>query len=207
MNELIETLKQNKIDFEILKLTHNDVLIDGYTEINHLYLVQTGIFKIYEYHKNGKISLIQYLESGDLIGELGLLGVENQKKVIISHGNSTVIKVSENDYAQKLKINPVFLNYLAVNLATKLLSRTHHFTEMQQYKLKPRVLRHIQKTHIDGIIDENFTYLAQYLGTSYRHLMYTLKELIEEGIIEKCEKTYRIKSIEKLTNEIHKHEV
>lgn len=207
MNELIETLKQNKIEDENIQLKHNEVLIDVYTGDNSLYLIKKGIFKIYEHHKNGKISLIQYLKSGDLIGELGLLGVENQKKVIISHGNSKVIKIRENDYVNKLKNNPVFLNYLATNLATKLLSRTHHFTEMQQYKLKPRLLRHIQRTHIDRIIDENFTYLAQYLGTSYRHLMFTLKELIDEYIIEKRDKIYRIKSINKLTNEIQKHEV
>lgn len=207
MNELMETLKQNKIELENLQLNHNEVLIDVYTENNHLYIIENGIFKIYEYHKNGKISLIQYLKSGDLIGELGLLGVENQKKIIISHGKSKVIKIKEDDYAYKLKNNSIVLNYLATNLATKLLSRTHHFTEMQQYKLKPRLLKHMKRTHINRIIDENFTYLAQYLGTSYRHLMFILKELIDEDIVEKRDKIYRIKSIEKLTNEIQKHEV
>lgn len=207
MNELMETLKQNKIEVENLQLKHNEVLINGYTENNHLYLIEKGIFKIYEYHKNGKVSLIQYLKSGDLIDELGLLGVENQKKIIISHGSSKVIKISEDDFGNKLKNNPLFLNYLATNIATKLLSRTHHFTEMQQYKLKPRLLKHMQRTHINRIIDENFTYLAQYLGTSYRHLMFILKELLDEDIIEKRDKIYQIKSIEKLTSEIQKHEV
>lgn len=69
------------------------------------------------------------------------------------------------------------------------------------------MLRHIQRTHIDGIVDENFTYLSQYLGTSYRHLMFTLKELIDEDIIEKVDKIYRIKSFEKFNKAIEKHEV
>lgn len=207
MNKLLELIKESEINFEVIQLKHNDVLINEYSSENNLYLIDKGIYKIYEYHKNGKISLIQYLESGDLIGELGLLGVESQKKVVISHGESSVIKIKEPDYIHVLKDNPNFLKYLSVNLATKLLSRTHHFTEMQQYKLKPRILRHIQRTHIDGIVDENFTYLSQYLGTSYRHLMFTLKELIDEDIIEKVEKIYRIKSFEKLNKAIEKHEV
>lgn len=69
----------------------------------------------------------------DIIGELGLLGVEIQKKVVLSHGESTVIKIKESDYIHVLKDNPNFLKYLSKNLATKLLLRTHHFTEMQQY--------------------------------------------------------------------------
>ncbi|TDL38285.1 hypothetical protein EVU91_05085 [Macrococcoides bohemicum] len=133
--------------------------------------------------------------------------MEIQKKVVLSHGESSVIKIKESDYIHVLKDDPNFLKYLSINLATKLLSRTHHFTEMQQYKLKPRLLRHIQRTHINGIVDENFTYLSQYLGTSYRHLMFTLKELIDEDIIEKVDKIYRIKSLEKLNKAIEKHEV
>lgn len=207
MSTLLKLIKKSEIDFEVIQLKHNEILINEYTSTNDLYLIEKGIYKIYEYHKNGKVSLIQYLKSGDLIGELGLLGVEAQKKVVISHGGSTVIKISEDDYCNKLKDNPFFLNYLSVNLARKLLERTHHFTEMQQYKLKPRLLMHIQRTHIEGRVDENFTYLSQYLGTSYRHLMFTLKELIDEDIIEKVNKSYRIKSFEKMNKEIEKHEV
>lgn len=207
MSSLLKLINESEIDFEVIRLNHNEVLINEYTNANNLYIIEKGIFKIYEYHKNGKVSLIQYLKSGDLIGELGLLGVENQKKVVISHGASTVLKISEGDYYDKLRGNPFFLNYLSVNLASKLLERTHHFTEMQQYKLKPRLLMHVKRTHIEGRVDENFTYLSQYLGTSYRHLMFTLKELIDEGIIEKIDKTYKIKSFEKLNKEIDKHEV
>ncbi|SUM45854.1 Regulatory protein YeiL [Staphylococcus intermedius NCTC 11048] len=183
------------------------MLSDEYTSENNLYLIEKGIFKIYEYHKNGKISLIQYLEKGDLIGELGLLGVEAEKKVVTSHGNSRVLKIKSHVYEDFLKENPVFLKYLSVNLATKLFARTHHFTEMQQYKLKPRLLMHIKRTHIEGSVDENFTYLSQYLGTSYRHLMFTLKALIDEGIIEKRDHIYQVNSFEKLNKAIEKYEV
>lgn len=207
MNSLLELIKESEINFEVIHLKHNDELINEYSSENNLYLIDKGIYKIYEYHKNGKISLIQYLESGDLIGELGLLGVESQKKVVLSHGESSVIKIKEFDYIHVLKDDSNFLKYLSINLATKLLSRTHHFTEMQQYKLKPRLLRHIQRTHIEGIVDENFTYLSQYLGTSYRHLMFILKELTDDDIIEKVDKIYRIKSLEKLNKAIEKHEV
>lgn len=37
--------------------------------------------------------------------------------------------------------------------------------------------------------------------------MFILKELLDEDIIEKRDKIYQIKSIEKLTSEIQKHEV
>ena len=66
---------------------------------------------------------------------------------------------------------------------------------MQQYKLKPRLLKHMQRTHINRIIDENFTYLAQYLGTSYRHLMFILKELLDEDIIEKGTKFIKLNQL------------
>ena len=45
MNELMETLKQNKIEVENLQLKHNEVLINGYTENNHLYLIEKVYLK------------------------------------------------------------------------------------------------------------------------------------------------------------------
>lgn len=56
MNSLLELIKEHGIDFEVIQLKHNDELINEYSSENNLYLIEKGIHKIYEYHKNGKIS-------------------------------------------------------------------------------------------------------------------------------------------------------
>ena len=45
---------------------------------------------------------------------------------------------------------------------------------------------------------EQHTEAAEYLGVTYRHLLYVLAEFVKEGILEKTKTGYRIIDMEKL---------
>ena len=82
------------------------------------------------------------------------------------------------------------LDYLCINSSTNLL-----------YPLEKRLASYINTVAIfmespDGDeylwFNENLTYLAELLGTSYRHLLRTLNDLCTQGVIHKEKEGYRV---------------
>lgn len=185
---------------EKIKFSNNDIIIEPYQNKNSLYYIIEGKAKIYQEHENGNISLIQYLCAGDFIGELYLLGIEEESKLIKSHGDSVLYQIKENEFYDKLYNDIYFMQLLSQFLGRKLLHRTHHYTEIQQYNFTHCFVKYIQDMNIEGYILEDFVQLSQYLGVSYRHLMHVLNELKRSGALEKMNGKYRIKDKEKLND-------
>lgn len=51
-------------------------------DVPYLYYLISGKAKIYMSHKNGKTSLINFIQASSFIGELGLIGVESVTKTV-----------------------------------------------------------------------------------------------------------------------------
>ncbi|MFD1901904.1 hypothetical protein GQR36_21220 [Enterococcus termitis] len=83
-----------------------------------------------------------------------------------------------------------FLRIIAKYLGKKVLLRVDHFSNNQNYELKHRLAAYMLQTEVAGVYHEKHTETAEFLGVSYRHLMYTLKEFQESGVVEKQDKGY-----------------
>lgn len=70
----------------------------------------------------------------------------------------------------------------------KMLQRVDHFTTNQTYELSYRLaeLLLVAANHED-VYKEKHTEIAEYLGVSYRHLIYTFKQFRERGFIQNKE--------------------
>lgn len=169
-------------------------IINFNKDINKLYLLLDGKAKIYMVHEDGKRSLIQFLETGDLIGELTLIGIEKNPKDVVAINKCTCLAVSFIDGKEKLLLNNDFLLYLNRYLGTKLLKRTEFFAKNQNYELKNRLAAYILLSEHNNKYTEKHTETAEFLGTSYRHLLYTLKNFEDEGYLTKDKKGYIINS-------------
>lgn len=75
----------------------------------------------------------------------------------------------------------------------KMLQRVDHFTTNQTYELSYRLaeLLLVAANHED-VYKEKHTEIAEYLGVSYRHLIYTFKQFRERGFIQKQGTAYHI---------------
>lgn len=167
-------------------------IVNSHEELDRLYLLHSGKAKVTIVHENGKNTIVHFMRSEDLIGELTLLGIEKQHKDVYSIGTSICLSVPMDIARSKLLKDNTFLIYMSRYIGNKLLNRTWFSTKQQRYDLKHRLAAYILLCERDGVYSEKHVQTADYLGVSYRHLLYTFRQLLEEGLLTKSEIGYRI---------------
>ena len=158
------------------------------SSIDYLYLLLDGKAKLVKGEENGKQAILQFLYPGDFIGELTLVGAEKTTKDIISIGNSVCLAIPMF-YAEKhLLTDNAFLRMISQYTGTKLLERTERAIHSQLYEFKYRLAELLLTITVDDIYQEKHTEMAEYLGVSYRHLLYTFQHFRDQGLIDKGKK-------------------
>ena len=150
-----------------------------------LFYVLQGKAKIFMIHENGRRSLLKFIEQGDFIGELSLLEIEKRTKDVIATDHITCLVIPAVEARRELLNNNEFLLHLSRFLGTKVLQRVDQFTNNQSFELKYRLATYILKSEVNGYYHEKHTETADFLGVSYRHLLYTLRQFQDEGLLTK----------------------
>lgn len=161
-------------------------------QIDHLFFLLEGRAKIYKIHENGRRSLIQFIGKGDFIGELSLLEVEEQVKDVQAIDKCICLALPYHKIKKELLNDPHFLRLIAQYLGRKVLLRVEHFSNNQNYELKHRLAAYMLQTEVDGVYNEKQTETAEFLGVSYRHLIYTLTEFQKSGLVIKNGRSYQL---------------
>jgi len=100
---------------------------------------------------------------------------------------------------EKLLNDVLFLRNLCVFLGEKATNMTSKYTQNQAYPLENRLAAFIQLSSDQGVYKEKHTEICEYLGVSYRHLLYVLAQFCEEQILEKKKNGYHIINEERLS--------
>lgn len=173
--------------------------------IGTLYYLISGRAKISMAHPDGRQSLLQFIGPGDYVGDLSLLGVEDTPKDVEALCACTAVALPLDQYRAALLNDAAFLRRLCEYMARKLLLRSERLAQNMNYPLKNRLAALILAAAHDGLYREKHAEAAEYLGVTYRHLLYTLAQLRDEGILARDKKGYRIldrPKLEALTGEI-----
>lgn len=160
--------------------------------INRLRFLLDGKAKISLIHENGNQSIVHFAYPGEFVGELTFLEIEQEHKNIYSISECTFISVDMADAKKTFKNDPDFLYRLCQFVGDKMLRRTHFNSKNQNYELRNRLAAYILATQHNGVYTEKHNETAEYLAVSYRHLLYTLKEFTEEGLLTKRKKGFNI---------------
>ena len=167
-----------------------------------LYFVAEGRVKLYVIHQDGNVSLAQYYEAGDILGELEFLGIRTQSQSIQAVEASVCLALSFHEHRQLILSDAVFLRNLSKLIAEKMLRSVSKLVATQSYPLENRMAAYlIEKEEEVGRgnwIRVSLTDLAQYLGASYRHLSRVIKRFDEEGWIERERGRMRVRNYKAL---------
>lgn len=167
-----------------------------------LYFLVKGRVKLYMIHQDGNISLAQYYEAGDILGELEFLGIRTRSQSIQAVEESVCLALSFKEYGELILSDPVFLRNLSRQIAEKMLRIVGKLVATQTYPLENRMAACLLEKEVEAVgegwIKVSLTDLAQYLGASYRHLSRVIKHFDEEGWIERDRGRIRIRSHEAL---------
>lgn len=167
------------------------ILNEGGTS-EYLYYLINGKAKLYLTHKNGKVSIINFIESPCFIGEMELIEAQTKSNGVQALTVCHCFAISLMNCKDKILNDIKFLRYLCVFLSKKAINNTDNYTKNQSYPLENRLAAFILLTSNNLLYTEKHTEVSEYLGVSYRHLLYVLANFVKRGILQKEDCGYRI---------------
>ncbi len=176
------------------------------SDVQILLFIEEGTATCTDTEENGVENLIAYLQGPCFIGDLELVGARKSSSGVtaITDCTCTVIHLSR---CRDLVLNDVkFLQYLCKNFAQKTVRNSRNMLMGKSYPLKNRLATFLLDMQNKGLYTIPHTEASSYLGVSYRHFLFVMKEFQEDGWIEKTRSGYRI-SNQRALEELYIHQI
>jgi CRP/FNR family transcriptional regulator, putaive post-exponential-phase nitrogen-starvation regulator len=159
-----------------------------------LFYVIEGKAKIYLTHQNGKVSLINFINENDYIGEMELLHDVYYSKGIQASTKTICFALPFHSFREKVLEDVKFLRELSIFLSLKATNMASKYSQSLAFPLENRLADFILQTADEGIYREKHVTVCDFLGVSYRHLLHVLAQFCDKGYLEKEGHHYRIRS-------------
>ena len=151
--------------------------------------------------RNGKSLILNIFKKGYVIGDYELIMNFATMTTIVADTELMCISIPLNEYRDYLLNNNHFMRKISEILAQKLYASLQHSASSRLMPLEYRLCIHLLKVHNQGLFDARLTDTADMLGSSYRHLLRTIINLTNKGILTKTSSGYMI-DIPKLNKHI-----
>lgn len=176
----------------LVEFQPDDMILNDNEALEYLFFLADGRAKLYLTHANGKISLVNFIDSPCFLGEMELFGAQERTNAVKAITLCRCFAISLRE-CKRYIINDIrFLKRICLSLGKKALANTDNYSRNQAYPLKNRLASYILLTSHNGMYAERHTEAAEYLGVTYRHLLYVMAEFVKDHILEKTEAGYRI---------------
>lgn len=167
----------------------DEYILEAESELQYYYLLVDGKIKISYLFENGKSMFLKFYREFNTIGDLELLKNIPIRCNIDAIEDTYLVAIPADILRKKYLSNIKFLHHLIDSLSEKLYATINNSSYNFVYPLINRLSSYLVEHITDKdyiILSSSFIEIAQFLGTTYRHLNRTFKELEAEGII-KCE--------------------
>lgn len=163
-----------------------------------LYYLIDGRAKLYLTQENGRISLINFINAPCFIGEMELFGAQTFSNGVSAITPCTCYAIRICECRDLLLNDRKFLRHLCLYLSRKALDNTGNYSKNQSFPLENRLADFILMTAHSGLYRERHTEVSEFLGVTYRHLLYVLAGFVKKGILQKTKQGYLILDMESL---------
>ena len=170
---------------EVHVYKRNEFICRELEELNRLYFIVEGRVKMYQTHRNGKISLISFYSVGSILGEIELLGVMETAHSVQAVEDTVCIELPLYEIREVLLKDSVFLLAIAKYLGYKAIQNADNMMKSQAYTLESRLAAFILLSSPNNRYEEKHMEASQYLGVSYRHLLRTIATFVKNGYLVK----------------------
>lgn len=188
----IEELFDSEIikDAQLQFFEKEELVLKAETQLEYYYLLVEGKIKISYLFENGKSMLLKFYSPFNTIGDIELFKNKPIRCSVEAIEDTYFIAIPATILRERYRNNLNFLHHLVDSLSEKLDATINNSSYNYVYPLVNRLASYLSE-HMDSQnpIQLNSTYkeLAQFLGTTYRHLSRTFHELEAEKIL-RCEK-------------------
>jgi CRP/FNR family transcriptional regulator, putaive post-exponential-phase nitrogen-starvation regulator len=198
---------KNIFDDEILTYAQlhfyekEEYIFESGETLEYYYLLVDGKIKIYYPFENGKSMLLKFYKDFNTIGDIELLKGIPILCSIDAVEDTYLIAIPSAMLREKFFNNVKFLHHLVDSLSEKLYGTINNSSYNFVYPLINRLSSYLVE-HLTGencmILNSSYLDIAQFLGTTYRHLNRTLKEMEVKSIIKCDDKKIYILDLDKL---------
>ncbi len=164
---------------------------EGCSPTKLIYLAR-GRAKLYTSLANGKVALIDFFCAPCFVGEMELIDPHHQTFSVQAIESCWCLTLPMKQYRAQLKNDVMFLRTLCTFLIRKNLKNITTSIQNQFYPLDNRLAAFILLSQYGDVYNEKHSQVAEYMGVSYRHLLYVLAKFTRDGVLVKCKGGYEI---------------
>ncbi len=196
-------IKHSFDELDIKTYNKGEFIISESDSIEHMYFLLSGKTKVYKEYENGKTLLLQFVDGLSSMGDVEYInGLTHASGSVSAVNQVKLFKISFKELDRRYKKCFEFRDYLIKHLSMRLLS-SHSKTGLNLiYSMQTRLASYLlsmkNKTTKNIVMLNNLQELSDNLGTSYRHLHRTLKELSDNQIIVREKNRITILNINEL---------
>lgn len=170
----------------LLKYERGEWLLNEGHAIEYLYFLLAGKAKVSVSMESGRCLILCYYISKGIIGDMELMtGRHTAVSSMQAITPLTLIGLPLERYAASLRANLPFLLRVGAGLSEKLDAQVKSSAAIILQPFESRLCGYILETAQNGVFHETLTNVADELGCSYRHLLRSLQNLCDEGLLEK----------------------
>ena len=171
------------------------------SNLEYYYLLVDGKIRVSYPFENGKSMFLKFYKAFNTIGDLELLKNRSIICDIETTEDTYLIAISSGIIRKSYLDDPKFLRHLVDSLSDKLYATINNSSYNFVYPLINRFSSYLVEHITDQskvVFHSSFVEIAQFLGTTYRHLNRTIKELEKKSVIKCEDKMIRIIDEDKL---------
>lgn len=166
---------------------------------SYLFYLAQGRAKLYSTLANGRVSLIDFFTAPCFIGEIELVDMEHEPRAVQAIEACWCLALPIKQFRTPLLNDATFLRNLCVALSKKNYRNIISLTQNQSFPLINRLAAFILLTQHCDVYREKHTSVAEYMGVSYRHLLYVIAQFTQDRVLVKQKAGYIITDKSKLT--------
>ena len=177
---------------EVHEYKRDEWIIQEGMRPDFLFYVIEGKAKTYVTHQNGKVSLINFINTNDYIGEMELLNEVYYTKGIQTSTKTICFALPFHRCRVQLLEDAKFLRELTKFLSVKATKFSTKYSQSLAFPLENRLADFILQTADEEVYKEKHVTVCDFLGVSYRHFLHVLAQFCDKGYLQKEGRNYRI---------------
>lgn len=185
-------------DTRLFHIVAGEYIIEEYQSPAWLFYLARGRAKLYATLPNGRVSLIDFFGAPCFIGELELIDKNHEARAVQAIEECWCLALPMAMARPHLLNDVTFLRNLCLALSKKNFRNIVSLTQNQSFPLINRLAAYILLTQNSDMYHEKHTQTAEYMGVSYRHLLYVIAQFTQDATLLKSKSGYRIQNKAKL---------
>lgn len=175
--------------FEIHRFKKGEFICKLEEPIIYFYFLVKGKAKVSILLNNGKSLLLRFYFPLNIMGDIEFLSPSPYSANVEALTDCHCLAVPMDYLRNHYEDNIGFVKFLNKSLGEKLFSLSYYSSSNLLYPVKNRIasyiVAHREESSKEVILPSSYSNIAEMLGTTYRHLSRTIREMCDEGIIEK----------------------